>query len=332
MIMRHSNYRPAQSKGLALVELMIAMTLGLVLIGAATAVMLSNSQSFRATRHIAQAQDNAKLGFELMARDIRQAGSIPCGNGVFVENSLPEPQGGFPWYLNWDGKPKQRLSQNQNTKTNAKGQLIGYAAAFSLKGIKNKIENTESITLTYASNEGSSLKKFEPSGSIYTFNQPNNNFKSGDIAFVCNTEFARIFSVEVSGGGTDDMSVTATEGNTASKVDIFFKKNAVIGKLKSRAWYIGENAEGKRSLYLAELQGSEVQSIEIASGVNNLKLLYRADKSTEFKPANDIESANLWPKVNAVQITLELLDQSQPNNDERFERSFTSIVAVRNAR
>ena len=331
-MMHRSDYSPAQFQGFALVELMIAMTLGLVLIGAATAVMLSNSQSFRSTKHIAQAQDSAKLGFELMARDIRQAGSIPCGNSVFVENLLPEPTGGFPWYLNWDGKPKQRLGQNQTTKTNAKGQLIGYAATFSLKDIDNKIKNTESITLTYASNEGSSLKNFKPSGSIYTFNLPNDNFKSGDIAFICNTEFARIFSIEVSGGGANDMSITAAEGNTASKIGSFFKKNAAIGKLKSRAWYIGENIEGKRSLYLAELQGSKVQSIEIAPGVNNLKLLYRADKSPDFKPAKDIESADLWPKVNAVQITLDMLDQSQPNNGERFERSFTSIVAVRNAR
>ena len=47
---------PARNAGLALVELMIAMVLGLVIIGAVTGIMLSNTQSFRTNKGLSQLQ------------------------------------------------------------------------------------------------------------------------------------------------------------------------------------------------------------------------------------------------------------------------------------
>jgi len=48
-----------RQQGLALIELMIALVLGLVIIGAVTGIMLSNIQGFRTTRGLSQIQDGA---------------------------------------------------------------------------------------------------------------------------------------------------------------------------------------------------------------------------------------------------------------------------------
>lgn len=322
--------RRAYSQGLALVELMIAMALGLVLIGAATGIMMSNTQTFKASKNTSQVQDSARLAFELMARDIRQAGSIPCGSDIPVENYLSDST---PWYVNWEGLPKQSPGTAGQASPTPRGQLIGYAGDFSLKDVSNKVneEKTQSITILYASNEGASVKKMSSHANapIYTLMQNQNTFNSGDIAVICNTNFASIFKADVTTLSNGEVEMHAQQGNISNNPGIF-KTNSTVGKLKSRAWYIGLNENDKKALYLADWNGKEVQEILIAPNVTELTFEYRASKEADFKDATSVTSAQQWPMINAVKITLKIEDQDNPKSNERFSSEFTSIVALRN--
>ncbi|MGH8148337.1 MAG: PilW family protein, partial [Rhodanobacteraceae bacterium] len=66
--------------GFTLVELMVAMVLGLIVIAGVTSVFLSGQQSFRTNGALADVQDSSRIAFELMARDIRQAGLTGCNS------------------------------------------------------------------------------------------------------------------------------------------------------------------------------------------------------------------------------------------------------------
>jgi prepilin-type N-terminal cleavage/methylation domain-containing protein len=52
------------ARGFSLVELMISMLLGLVIIGAATGVILANRQSYRTNEGLSQIQESARTAFE----------------------------------------------------------------------------------------------------------------------------------------------------------------------------------------------------------------------------------------------------------------------------
>ena len=78
------------AKGFSLVELMIAMALGLFLTGVAVNIVITNRQAFRTTENLSRMQENARSAFELMARDIRSAGGNPCGTPMIV-NVLNNP-------------------------------------------------------------------------------------------------------------------------------------------------------------------------------------------------------------------------------------------------
>ena len=331
----------AYSQGLALVELMIAMALGLVLIGAATGIMMSNTQTFKASKITSQVQDSARLAFELMARDIRQAGSIPCGSDIPVENYLSDST---PWYVNWEGVRKQSAGTVGQASPTPRGQLIGYAGGFNLKGVTNKVntKETQSITVLYASNEGASVAPMNTppinTPPTYTLTQNQNTFKRGDIAVICNTNFASIFKAEVT-HSDNTVQLSAPTSNTDNSTENIknttnnpgiFKKNSTVGKLKSRAWYIGLNEKQQRALYLADFNGKEIQEILIASNVTELTFEYRASKEATFKDAAKVTEEQLWPMVNAVKITLKIEDQDNPKINERFSSEFTSIVALRN--
>jgi type IV pilus assembly protein PilW len=66
--------------GFGLIELMIAMVLGLLVLGAAIAIFQSNQRTFQANEGLNRIQENARVAYELMSRDIRAAGGSACSN------------------------------------------------------------------------------------------------------------------------------------------------------------------------------------------------------------------------------------------------------------
>ncbi len=63
-----------QQRGLSLVELMIAITLGLIVLTAILAVFSQNNRSFRQSDAVARMQDSARFALDTLARDIAMAG------------------------------------------------------------------------------------------------------------------------------------------------------------------------------------------------------------------------------------------------------------------
>jgi type IV pilus assembly protein PilW len=64
--------------GFGLIELMVAMALGLLVLGAAIAVFQSNLRSFNANEGQNRVQEGARAAYEMMSRDIRAAGGTAC--------------------------------------------------------------------------------------------------------------------------------------------------------------------------------------------------------------------------------------------------------------
>jgi type IV pilus assembly protein PilW len=65
-----------RNDGFSLVELMIAMLLGLFIIGGVISVFLSNRVAYRQNENLARMQENARYAFEVVGRDIREVGGI----------------------------------------------------------------------------------------------------------------------------------------------------------------------------------------------------------------------------------------------------------------
>ena len=70
-----------QQQGLSLVELMVAMTLGLFLIWGVTQSFLTSRQVYDMQGALSQIQENTRLAQEFIAFDIRNAGDYGCASG-----------------------------------------------------------------------------------------------------------------------------------------------------------------------------------------------------------------------------------------------------------
>lgn len=69
-----------QQMGLSLIELMVAMAIGLVLMLGLVQVMGASRESYRLSEGIARTQENARFAVDFLQRDVRMAGHLGCVN------------------------------------------------------------------------------------------------------------------------------------------------------------------------------------------------------------------------------------------------------------
>jgi len=72
-------YFPRRALGLSLVELMVAMTLGLIVAGGFVAAFVGTSDSYRTQTQLALLQENGRFAMARVARDLRMASAFHCG-------------------------------------------------------------------------------------------------------------------------------------------------------------------------------------------------------------------------------------------------------------
>lgn len=65
---------PTKHKGMTIVELMVALTIGLLITAAITSLFISMRKSYKQNDSIARMQENARFAMELITQDLRHAG------------------------------------------------------------------------------------------------------------------------------------------------------------------------------------------------------------------------------------------------------------------
>lgn len=76
-------------RGLTLIELMIAMLLGVFLIGGVLQIFVSTKQTYRMQENLARLQENGRFAMNFLERDIRMAGYRSC-----LSYTVPSPIAG----------------------------------------------------------------------------------------------------------------------------------------------------------------------------------------------------------------------------------------------
>ena len=78
------------NRGFTLVELLVAMAVGLVLLGAVLQTFVSQNRTTAIEQEVAYAQQNVRAAMDLMVRDIRNAGYDPENGGFNAVESASE--------------------------------------------------------------------------------------------------------------------------------------------------------------------------------------------------------------------------------------------------
>src|SRR5574340_675868 len=90
--MRNSNARTSWQAGLSLIELMIALVVGLILIDGVLSIFMSSRKSYGINSAVGQVQEHGRFALDFIRHDTRMAGYMGCGvSGVNFANHLNSP-------------------------------------------------------------------------------------------------------------------------------------------------------------------------------------------------------------------------------------------------
>ena len=331
-----------KQQGFTLVELMIAMTIGLILLGGVITILTSSQQVYRVNDALARMQENARYVFQVLSRDIRMAGYFGCaGNGAPVVNTLNDKDS-FLWKLG------QAIDGFEATSSTTWTPLLPEGAIPSPLGgrdivVVRGIEGSETKVMSHPGGN--------PPGSADLKVSVGSGLQTDDIVLVTDCQASAIFqitNINTSSGQDNIVHNTGTPtantpGNYTKALGKEFTGGELI-KVSTRSYFI-RLIDGLPALY--RKIGTR-NAEELVRGVEDMQIEYGEDLDGDWT-ADIYRSADLvanWQSVVSVRISLllqttenNIASQPQPYTfngatvtptDRRLRQAFTTVVALRN--
>lgn len=312
-------------RGLSLVEVMVTVAISLVVTLGIVGIMGINQQNLRITEGLSESQENARMAFELMARDVRQARDTSCGPIAATNTSFANAS---KWWGDW--WPVRGFDGSEATTAVATGSGVG-----------ERVANTQALQLQ-GSGETRIIKTI--AGNKIELQTAATTLSAGPV-IVCDLQNASLHTAAASA----TKAITTTPSVVISSVD---NPQFHVSRLTAVTWYIGNNGradEGGRSLYRTRLQadGTTVTE-EILPGVVDINMRYHTKGENDFKTsvvnsgATKAVKTNAWAEINAIELTL-VTESTQRNvtsdaaassplvgSDGRMRRQITHVISLRN--
>ena len=276
--------RQTTQRGLSLVELMVAMTIGLLLTAGIGYFYLGSRQTFRTVDDLSRIQESYRYALEFMGTDIRQAGFAGCANVV----AIPQP-GTTGALLATAGAPAGLFLAQA---------IQGFAGAAAWPGPgaapANYVPNTEVLRIMRADTLGSNVTVVMGANNapISIANNPA-GIVAGSTALVSDCTHADVFPVNAVGGTT-----SVTPGVALQKA---YSVGAELFPLNDTVYFIGTNLSGNPALYR---RLGVAASEEVVENVENMVIRYGVDNNIDYA-VDAYQAAGAvadWRQVVAVRL------------------------------
>ncbi|MEO5339307.1 MAG: PilW family protein [Magnetococcus sp. MYC-9] len=295
-----------RDRGFSLLELMVALTIGLLLVSGLLGIFSSTKQTYLLNENIARLQENARFAMETLVREIRMAGYWGCVSDLPPGNQLVTPHG-LSWALN------ERIRGYDNSNQAAlppvlQGKALPGTDAIVVSGIDPKamtIESHNACTAQFKTALG-------------------HDVQTNEILFVTDCTQGVIFQVtqasqvnrtldhQTGSGSIGNVSACLGGDCSGACASAWYQygPNAMLSRIRSVAFFIGTGASGEPALFWEILnQGSGTTGIELVDGVENLQLLYGWDTdadqvANQYLTAAAVEAANAWSSIVSVRVGL----------------------------
>ncbi len=323
-----------KQSGYTMLEVLVAMTLGLVVLGSAIGMQISHQKGFKTTESKLSMQTNARFAYEFIAKDLRELGAVGCRT---AENLM----GGETLAKKYTGdyrKGAYNIALNNVSVAHADfrigREIIGYennegsttwtpvvSGDFSFTG--DMKDGSDAITVrgaigrTYRvdfSKAGGDLATDRASVQLNMLNISKVNLKPKNYAALSQCNAVEIFKVtgseaEVSAGkighaagvlGDDNASATFTQKGFAEGSVAELRRMAVT------TYYVADNPSGIPTLYrdvdgIADQLVEGVERMQIEYGVNINDATHNVPDV--FRTADWVEANDQWRNVVALRLS-----------------------------
>ncbi len=317
-----------RQRGVTLVELMIAMLLGLVLIAGIIQVFLGNRQTYQFNEDLARIQENARFAIDTLNYRTRMAGYMGCIADIDVFNNLDVPADDFTFALG------EAIRGFEATGTGV-GQTMNLPSAAgttadwgpnldpALFAAGNPpLTGSDIFVVRNISTEATALvPPYQQSAGVFTDAEVG-QYERGDILVVTDCQKASLFQVTGNPPGPSNQSVGIRVNHSQDGVPqpgnavVVWPSNqqytagSELSRMETYAFYVAIGQDGGPALFQRRLVRSGtnamMQSEELVDGVENMQVLYGVDLNgnlavDEYRTANSVAD---WDQVASVRISL----------------------------
>ncbi len=292
---------------MTLVEIMIALILGVFIIAGVIQIFLSSKQTYRMQENLARLQENGRFAMDFISRDIRMADSLGCLKGGLADVS---------------NKKKPLYSSYAN----------------GISGIDGSSNSPDQIAVVGVEGGKSALVLSQTSLSGGITIRAGSDFQAGDVALIADCNQGNIFTINSVSGAVIAQNVAGGQDITKR-----YGSDASIYPLKASIYSLGNGSRGQSSLFRA-LNGGVAE--ELVEGIEDMQILFGEDTNGDKTPDYYVPAGSGVDMTKVVSIRITLLVATVDDNlsalpisyifngvtatDKRLRRVFSSTIAVRN--
>jgi type IV pilus assembly protein PilW len=347
--MKLKYFRYNQNKGMSLIELLIAMAIGMLMMLGAVTLFSNNKRIYKELNSTGRLQENARFAVEILIKDIRMAGYSGCADNISNVNNNVNGSGVDDNLYSFENAVEGSESAANWQPSNSNDQVASIVAG------------TDAITVRYLQPSGISVDNpFTPPTATTFFTNSSNGLAIGQIVAVTDCSDADIFQItNLQTNSSTKTTVThnsgaGTPGNSTGSLSKTYGSDAQFLILVSRRYYIADvDGDGISGLYRQE--NAEATGIELIEGVERMKILYGVDSTSDtvadsYVNAAGVAGAGGWSNVVSVQLALlfQTIEQDftgdlntntytllnsaayDPVDDYRRRRVVTNTIQIRN--
>ena len=327
---------PGYAGGFSLVEIMIALTLSLLLLGAVFQIFVSAKASYRMNEGLARLQETGRFAADILAGAIRMAGYQGC---MTLDQLTPnvivaDP----PDDLNLYDPAHILMGENDLAAGNTLGAVAG----------------SDSLTIRSASAANAHLtgNMNADNANIQIDGNPA-GFKQNDILMITDCASADIFRASSVSSGSGTITIAhANNVNTGNRLSKAYQGDAQVMAFIATTYFVkdtgrkNETGDPVYGLYVQRLGGTPV---ELVAGVEDMQVLYGVDinadgsvddyvKARAVADFSNVISARIALLVSSVApattqasaAKYELLDKTVNTDDRYLRKVFILTATARN--
>lgn len=265
------------SRGFGLVELMVAIVLGLVLMAGVIQVFIGNRQAQRADSAVSRVQESGRVALELITADLRAAGFYGCPVRLSFEKGVTAGE-----ELKVTGSDLDFISATfsdssvrgyEHPSDGVWSSPSDFPAGWSAKKVAESRVGSDVLAVYYGEAGKAKIRSSFSSGSDIPANIGSNNnyFTAGDAVIVSNCKTADVFRITNTPGGSGDITISYTAALSGS-----YDEHSMLMRLIESVYFVGDtgrkNPAGNPIFSLYRMKNDVAE--ELVEGVEFLQILY----------------------------------------------------------
>lgn len=306
-------------RGLSLVELLVAMALGLLLLTGVIQVVLGSKRSYQNSVALAELQESGRFALEAMARDLRNAGFTgACTRGMVNASGINDAQYALE-----------------------RSPIEGYGSGMSASAWvpSGRLANTDAVLLRFASDPALEARSISANRVLLT----SSSAVAG--AFYLLSDQQSCLLLRNAGSAVSLLTGRSLEYFLAAATRVYPYRYAI--------YWIGRGVDGTPGLFVTDNSQTSFKpnTEELVNGVAGISLRYGiagagSEAVAAYKAARDMTASD-WRRVRTVRVSLLLQSQTRevdqaptalqfdgrtlpPSAERRLRLVMSSTIALRN--